>query len=102
MGGLSGACRYAHEPHFTHHSTFGHHKRYNLTNADPESDNGEVTARGLFSLVLTEARLTLDRSPEQVEAAVGVSGRTIRRLEDPASDMSPRGTTLAAVANFYA
>lgn len=60
-----------------------------------------ATARSLLSYVLYEAREMLARSPEQVGAAVGVSGRTIRRLEDPNNGAQPRHTTLGAVATFY-
>ena len=60
------------------------------------------TARELLGLVLREARETVERSPEQVGAAVGVSGRTIRRLEDASPEMKrPRGVTLDALASFY-
>jgi len=60
-----------------------------------------ATARELLSYVLTEARDVLDRSPEEVGATVGVSGRTIRRLEDPGHDAQPRKTTLSTLASFY-
>lgn len=56
----------------------------------------------MLAAVLREARETLGRSPEQVGTACGVSGRTIRRLEEPGSDTAnPRGTTLDALAAFY-
>lgn len=61
-----------------------------------------ATARELLGLVLREARETLERSPEQVGAAAGMSGRTIRRLEDASPEMKrPRGVTLDALASFY-
>lgn len=60
-----------------------------------------ATARDLLSYVLGEARETLDRSPEQVGAAVGMAGRTIRRLEDAQYHAQPRQTTLTTLASFY-
>ena len=60
-----------------------------------------LSSRDLLSYVLFEAREMLDRSPEQVGAAVGVSGRTIRRWENPDHTAQPRQTTLSAVASFY-
>lgn len=60
-----------------------------------------VSPRALLSYVLCEARDVLDRSPEQVGAAIGMSGRTIRRLEDPEYLAQPRRTTLTTVAAFY-
>lgn len=50
--------------------------------------------------VLQRARDALGRSPEQVGALVGVSGRTIRRLEAGESDR-PRRVTLESLAGFY-
>jgi hypothetical protein len=65
-------------------------------------DDGRVVSpRALLSYVLCEARNLLDRSPEQVGAAIGMSGRTIRRLEDPEYIAQPRRTTLTTVAAFY-
>ena len=50
--------------------------------------------------VLRRARDGLNRSPEQVGALVGISGRTVRRLE--AGDVDrPRRVTLEALAGFY-
>src|SRR4051794_37568430 len=61
-----------------------------------------MTARQLLGAVLREARETVDRSPEQVGSAAGVSGRTIRRLEEPEPDTTrPRRVTLEALASFY-
>lgn len=60
-----------------------------------------VSPRALLSYVLCEARNVLDRSPEQVGAAIGMSGRTIRRLEDSEYLAQPRRTTLTTVAAFY-
>lgn len=52
--------------------------------------------------VLRGARETLgDRSPELVARSAGVSGRTIRRLEDGEYDSRPRALTLDALASFY-
>lgn len=50
--------------------------------------------------VLRRARETLNRSPEQVGPLVGISGRTVRRLEAGAAD-KPRRVTLEALAGFY-
>jgi transcriptional regulator with XRE-family HTH domain len=60
-----------------------------------------VTARGLLAWILREARYTLDRSPEQIASAVGLSARTVRRLEDPGEPRRPRAATLRPVATFY-
>jgi hypothetical protein len=43
----------------------------------------------------------LDLSPEHVAAAVGLSPRTVRRLEDPREQRRPRMTTLRPLASFY-
>lgn len=51
--------------------------------------------------MLAEARALLGRSPEQVGAATGLSGRTIRRLEDGLI-RRPHTTTLETLADFYA
>ena len=60
-----------------------------------------MTARTLLASVLREARYMLDRSPEQIALAVGLSARTVRRLEDPAEARRPRSMTLKPLANFY-
>lgn len=60
-----------------------------------------MTARELLAWVLREARYNLDRSPEQIASLVGLSGRTIRRLEDPHEARRPRAATLRPLANFY-
>ncbi len=60
-----------------------------------------VDARELLRFVLASARQTLDRSPEQVGAVVGVSGRTVRRLEDREERARPRRSTLQTLAAFY-
>lgn len=57
-------------------------------------------APGVLGEVLRRARQTLNRSPEQVGALVGISGRTVRRLEAGAPD-KPRRVTLEALAGFY-
>lgn len=54
----------------------------------------------LLGRILARARETLNRSPEQVGAVVGVSGRTIRRLEDGEGGR-PRRVTLDSLAGFY-
>lgn len=59
-----------------------------------------MTATHVLAEVLARARGTLGRSPEQVGEQVGVSGRTIRRLEEGAS-RRPRRTTLQALASYY-
>jgi transcriptional regulator with XRE-family HTH domain len=61
-----------------------------------------ITGRGLLGAVLKSARETVDRSPEQVGNATGISGRTVRRLEEGAQTaMRPRPVTLDALAGFY-
>ena len=60
-----------------------------------------MTARTLLAWVLREARHMLDRSPEQIASAVGLSARTVRRLEDPTQPRRPRSMTLKPLANFY-
>ncbi len=60
-----------------------------------------MTARALLAWVLAEARYTLDRSPEQIASLVGLSARTIRRLEDPHEARQPRPATLRPLATFY-
>lgn len=59
-----------------------------------------MTATQLLGEVLMRARATVGRSPERVGEQVGVSGRTIRRLEEGASTR-PRRTTLQALAGYY-
>jgi transcriptional regulator with XRE-family HTH domain len=59
-----------------------------------------VNSSTLLAEVLKQARKTVGRSPEQVGEQTGVNGRTIRRLEDGES-VTPRATTLTALANFY-
>jgi transcriptional regulator with XRE-family HTH domain len=59
-----------------------------------------MTATELLAAVLTRARATVGRSPEQVGEQVGMSGRTIRRLEDGTS-ARPRRMTLQALAGYY-
>ena len=54
----------------------------------------------VLAAVLREARELLGRSPEQVAAVLGVSGRTIRRLEAGLS--RPRYLTLETLASYYA
>lgn len=60
----------------------------------------EWTNSRVLGEVLQRARDALGRSPEQVGALVGVSGRTIRRLEAGESDR-PRRMTLESLAGFY-
>ena len=56
--------------------------------------------RVVLGEVLRRAREGLNRSPEQVGALVGISGRTVRRLEVADADR-PRRVTLDALAGFY-
>ena len=58
------------------------------------------TAQVVLGEVLRRAREGLNRSPEQVGALVGISGRTVRRLEAGEADR-PRRVTLEALAGFY-
>jgi transcriptional regulator with XRE-family HTH domain len=60
--------------------------------------DGEPTV--VLGEVLRRAREGLNRSPEQVGALVGISGRTVRRLESGDADR-PRRVTLDALAGFY-
>jgi transcriptional regulator with XRE-family HTH domain len=60
-----------------------------------------MNARALLAWVLAEARYNLDRSPEQIASLVGLSARTIRRLEDPHEARRPRPATLRQLAAFY-
>jgi transcriptional regulator with XRE-family HTH domain len=64
--------------------------------------NGSTTGHGLLAAVLREGRLLTGGSPEQVGAAVGISGRTIRRLEKGDLRGEPREITLEALAAYYA
>lgn len=59
-----------------------------------------MTATELLGDVLIRARATVGRSPERVGEQVGVSGRTIRRLEEGTSTR-PRRTTLQVLAGYY-
>ncbi|MFL6143200.1 MAG: helix-turn-helix domain-containing protein [Labedaea sp.] len=59
-----------------------------------------MTARGLLAWVLREARQMLDHSPEHVATAVGLSPRTVRRLEDPDEPRQPRAATLRPLTRF--
>lgn len=58
------------------------------------------TPPGVLGEVLRRAREALNRSPEQVGALVGISGRTVRRLEAGDAER-PRRVTLEALAGFY-
>lgn len=59
------------------------------------------TARTLLAFVFAEARDTLELSPEQVAGALGMSGRTVRRLESSEGKQRPRRATLQTLASFY-
>lgn len=56
--------------------------------------------RAILGEVLRRARDGLNRSPEQVGSLVGVSGRTVRRIEAGDADR-PRRVTLDALSGFY-
>jgi transcriptional regulator with XRE-family HTH domain len=56
--------------------------------------------RAVLGEVLLRAREGVNRSPEQVGSLVGISGRTVRRLEAGEADR-PRRVTLEALAGFY-
>ena len=55
----------------------------------------------MLAFVFAEARETLERSPEQVGSALGMSGRTVRRLESADDEQRPRRATLQSLASFY-
>ena len=59
------------------------------------------TSLVVLGKVLSEARTLVARSPEQVAGVTGLSGRTIRRLEDGLI-RRPHTTTLEGLAEFYA
>jgi transcriptional regulator with XRE-family HTH domain len=61
-----------------------------------------LIGRALLATVLREGRILRGESPEQVGAAVGISGRTVRRLERNELRSSPRELTLDALASYYA
>jgi transcriptional regulator with XRE-family HTH domain len=50
--------------------------------------------------LLREGRVLLGESPEQAGASAGISGRTIRRLEQ-GEIMRPRGVTLDVLGRYY-
>jgi hypothetical protein len=54
----------------------------------------------LLAGVLFDARCLMGESPERVAAAVGVAGRTIRRLE-AVKVARPRDLTLDALGHYY-
>lgn len=56
----------------------------------------------MLAAVLREGRFLTGESPEQVGTAVGISGRTIRRLERGDLRSGPREITLEALAAYYA
>jgi transcriptional regulator with XRE-family HTH domain len=59
-----------------------------------------MTAVELLAAVLRDARCLMGESPEQAAAALGVAGRTIRRLE-AAKVARPRDLTLDALGQYY-
>jgi transcriptional regulator with XRE-family HTH domain len=58
------------------------------------------TAMAVLAYVLREGRLLLGESPEQVGGSIGISGRTIRRIEAVESGRS-RDITLTTLAGYY-
>lgn len=54
----------------------------------------------LLAHVLREGRVLLGESPEQVGGSLGISGRTIRRIEAGTS-AHPRDITLTTLAGYY-
>ena len=59
------------------------------------------TARTLLGRMLQEGREVAGRSPEAVATVTGISGKTIRRLEE-GETARPRPVTLDSLAGFYA
>jgi transcriptional regulator with XRE-family HTH domain len=59
-----------------------------------------IIAGVVLAHIAREGRLFLGESPEQVGGSIGVSGRTIRRLEEAASSR-PRDITLRTLATYY-
>jgi hypothetical protein len=55
----------------------------------------------LLARVVREGRYLTTESPEQVGAAVGLSGRTVRRIEDVKMDRRPRRLTIETLAHYY-
>jgi transcriptional regulator with XRE-family HTH domain len=60
----------------------------------------KMTSVQALAHVLREGRLLLGESPEQVGGSIGISGRTIRRLET-AENARPREITLTVLAAYY-
>jgi transcriptional regulator with XRE-family HTH domain len=60
-----------------------------------------ITSMTVLGHVAREGRLFLGESPEQVGGSIGVSGRTIRRLETAESTRRPRDITLRTLASYY-
>jgi hypothetical protein len=56
----------------------------------------------LLARVAREGRYLTSESPEQVGNAVGVSGRTVRRIEDPDMERRPRRLTVETLCQYYA
>src|SRR5579862_10154 len=61
----------------------------------------KITPMSVLGHVAREGRLFLGESPEQVGGSIGVSGRTIRRLETAESARRPRDITLRTLASYY-
>jgi hypothetical protein len=59
-----------------------------------------LTAMAVLGHVAREGRMFLGESPEQAGGSIGISGRTIRRLE-VAESGRPREITLTTLANYY-
>lgn len=56
----------------------------------------------LLARVAREGRYLMSESPEQVGSAVGLSGRTVRRIEDPDMERRPRRLTVETLCQYYA
>ena len=56
----------------------------------------------LLALLAREGRYLMSESPEQVGTAVGLSGRTVRRIEDPRIGRRPRRLTIETLCQYYA
>lgn len=59
-----------------------------------------LAAIDVLAYIAREGRLLLGESPEQVGGSIGLSGRTIRRIEAVESGR-PRDITLTTLANYY-
>lgn len=60
-----------------------------------------MTSRRASAARIRTLRLDRGLSPEQLGCAVGVSGPTIRALENPAARRNPNARTQYAIAAFF-